>query len=362
MSLSGKLEVFALEEVLRLLARSHQNGCLRVDGAGSGRIYLDGGSVTLASVESDDALRGHLVASGIATDEALSRVDVGRGTLSEALTPTVATSTLADVIREQTVEAVYRIRRPLTGAFTFEVDGRPRYATGQSFDVETIISEADRRASDWADIETVVPDLAVSWRMVPSIEDESVNLSDTAWRFLAALDGSCSVNSLASRLGMTTFQTARRVAELSRARLVEQVVTSAPQATTYEEPSVPLYSAVESAIEPALTTPVVDAPAAETSWWAGETTPVETFESEPVAPFGEVDDHDESFLESVFAELDKDEEPEVPASGLEPEVSSDEKDDTTTDDDNDQGTPEEGGFGLLRRRGLGAAFRELADS
>lgn len=359
MSLSGTLEIFPLEEVLRLLARSRQNGCLRVDGAGSGRIYMESGSMTYASVEPDEAIRDHLVASGVASEEGLSRLDVSGGALPEALAPSSAASALTDLIREQCVEALYRIRRPAAGEFQFLIDAHPRYPTGQAFDVETIISESDRRASEWADIETVVPDLGTPWRMVPEIDEDSVNLSDTAWRFLAAMDGACAVDELASRLGITTFQTARRMAELSRAKLVEAVTVAAPYESTFVPPEPPTDTFYQ---EP--TREVEESPDPDRSWWLddnvadqpepdtepapeGETvlqpdsTPERDSTPEPEAvPAAEDSEGEDTFLETVFGELEKTEDPEA-------------------SDDEDEG---DGSFGLLRRRGLGAAFRELADS
>lgn len=361
MSLSGKLEIFPLEEVLRLLARSHQNGCLRIEGQGAGRIYLEGGSLTYAAVEPDEALRAHLLAAGVVTESGLNAIDLSNGALTEALAPDASTSALSDIIREQCVESVHRIRRPQAGPFTFLVDSRPRYATAQSFDIEMIISEADRRAVEWADIEEVVPDLTTSWHMVPAIEEESVKLSDTAWRFLAALEGSSSVRDLSQRLGLTDFQAARRMAELSRARLVETATVEArpTERPTYEAAVVseePTWtdSPDEGTVEePAAQTPIFaePEPTPERSWWEQSPAPYtdETPEAGPAGQLGEG-----SFLESVFAKLDEtDEAAEAPAE----EDAEESADDSDDDDDNN-----EGGFGLLRRRGLGAAFRELADS
>lgn len=340
MSLSGTLEVFPLEEVLRLVARSHQNGCLRVTNEQEGRIYIESGSLSYATVEPDELLRSRLVASGLGSEDALSRIDVTRGTLAEALNPAVSPAALTELIREQSIEALYRIRRPGRGKFEFAVEARPRYATGQSFDIETIISEAERRAAEWADIENVVPDLSAPWRMVPELDEDSVNLSDTAWRFLAAMDGSCAVEPLADRLGITRFQTARRMAELARARLVEPV--PARQAATVG------YSSFGTLGEPhdeAPVEPVTEpAPAEQSSWW--EDAPVTADAAAGATAAGEETSEgsprDESFLETVFGELEKTED--------------EADDDSPTDGDDDSG------FGLLRRRGLGAAFRELADS
>ena len=349
MSLSGKLEIFPLEEVLRLLARSHQSGCLRVEGQGAGRIYLEGGSMTYAAVESDEALRAHLLAGGVVTEAGLSAIDLSNGSLAEALAPTASTSALGDVIREQCVESVYRIRRPQAGPFAFTLDARPRWTTGQSYDIEMIVSEADRRAVEWADIEEAVSDLSTPWHMVSSIDEESVKLSDTAWRFLAALEGASSVRELSSRLGLTDFQAARRMAELSRARLVEPIVSEERlvEPVAYE-PSVVADEPASwyEADTPATTEPVVESPAAsqpeatpEPSWWEQEPAPAAESTQAPAAEGG--------FLESVFSELESTE--------------AAEESEATEAEETEE--PEgEGGFGLLRRRGLGAAFRELADS
>jgi hypothetical protein len=304
-----------------------------------------------------------LLAAGVVTESGLNAIDLSNGSLTEALAPEASTSALSEVIREQCVESVHRIRRPQAGPFTFLMDSRPRYATGQSFDIEMIISEADRRAVEWAEIEEAVPELTTSWRMVPAIEEESVKLSDTAWRFLAALEGSSSVRELSQRLGLTDFQAARRMAELSRARLVETVtVEGRPmEAPTYESAVVtagPSWtdSPEEGAIEePAAEAPVFTEPepAPERSWWEQSPAPhaEETTEADP----DEQRADEGSFLETVFAKLEE--------TGEATEVPTEENDEKSSDDSDDSDDDEgEGGFGLLRRRGLGAAFRELADS
>lgn len=350
MSLSGKLEIFPLDEVLRLLARSHQDGCLRVEGDGAGRIYFESGSLTFATVESDEDFRSYLLASGVTSEEGLSRLEVSRGSLTEALVPSAASAALTELVREQCVEALYRIRRPASGYFEFQIESRPRYGTGQSFDVETVLSEAERRAAEWADIETVVPDLGVPWHMVPTIDEESVSISDTAWRFLAALDGSCSVDVLAGRLGLTTFQTARRMAELSRARLVEPVAADEPvaaqpepHAPPIETPAPPLVGEAPAVAPPAEEAASDEPKQADSVWWEEKEQTPEPAEAAD-EPAASEETSEEPFLESVFSELESNES----------ESGSDEDDDDSDDDD--------GGFGLLRRRGLGAAFRELADS
>src|SRR5690606_28118610 len=122
--------------------------------------------------------------------------------------------------------------------------------------------------------------------------------------------------------------------------------------TTVEPVSEPISVAADGLVDE-----VAPAPSYDPSWLDE----YESSESEPEpsdeGPFGsdldrepqeaaahfEAEDDatsDESFLETVFSELEKSEHPE-------------ESDEVDEDDQ---------GFGILRRRGLGAAFRELADS
>src|SRR5690606_41273750 len=117
MSLSGKLDVFPLEEVLRLLARSQQNGCLRVDGEAAGRIYMESGYLTYATVESDEILRDRLVAAGVVTEEGVNRLDISRGSLAEALAPTAPTSAPTVLSREPGLACLSLTRRIGEGHF-----------------------------------------------------------------------------------------------------------------------------------------------------------------------------------------------------------------------------------------------------
>ncbi len=89
MSLTGHIDVFPLEEVLRLLARSYKSGCLRVDASDlHGRIFLSGGSLTFATVGTDEDMRRQLLASKVTSDEAVRAAEVGGRSLTDAPTET----------------------------------------------------------------------------------------------------------------------------------------------------------------------------------------------------------------------------------------------------------------------------------
>lgn len=353
MSLTGNLEVFPLEEVLRLLSRSRKTGCLRVDSPGvQGRIFLHNGAVTLATTGTDDELRRQVLNAGLVTDEDLRQADLSGASLAEILAPGVPAAALTDFVRELVVESLFRIRRPGRGAFDFVVDMTPRYVTGQTFDAEVAVSEADRRATEWADIETVVSDLNAPIRMVPELPDENtVTIAPSTWRILAALEGGASVRLIASALGLSEFRAAREMAALIRNRLVEMIlpVSVSPAAPAPEPEDVWATPAPSwAAAEEVETTEGMEEPTEEIrevvaeiaaedrtgGWWSQGVEEEAKAEDVQGAPAEEAD----RFLESVFTQLGDEE-------------------DAVTDTDDETGF----GMGLLRRRRMGAISRELND-
>jgi hypothetical protein len=322
MSLTGHLDIFPLEEVLRLLSRSYKSGCLRVDSPDlHGRVFLSNGSVSLATVATDEEFRRQLFASGLVREDALRSVELGGRTITDVVSPEIASSRLGEFVREEIVESLYRIRRPGRGQFAFNVDMNPRYPTGQGFDVDACVADADRRAAEWADIESVLASIDLPVRMTADIPDgEQVTLQANNWRLLAAFDGKATARGLADRLGISRFQVAKELATLLRAELLEIIeqptVATAPQPTFHS--TVPNEVVAEAAPvigetlvieETQLEDPVpANVPAAESvdshnkSWWV-EPEKSEKQEAEPGLGDG--------FLDRVFAQLEQETEETV---------------------------------------------------
>lgn len=347
MTLTGSLDIFPLEEVLRLLARSRKTGCLRVECPdANGRIYLASGALSLVTTGSDDDLRRLVVNAGLVAESELRRVETGGATLVEVLNPGVPPALLTDLIREQIVEGLYQLRRSGAGTFDFGLDIEPRYPTGQTFDAEVAVSESDRRAAEWAEIQTVLTDLTVPLRMVRDLPDENdVTVSAPTWRVLANLDGGASVIALADALGMSRFRTAREIAGLLRARLVEPVpvpaAPAAPAPGAWSERTSWLTTppAVEVRPEPAEASepPTAQAPAADAAEETAAPPAAQAADEGPSSwmdPAPAVEGDTDRFLESVFAELD------------EPEAA-----------EGDQGFS----MGLLRRRRMGGAREDTPE-
>lgn len=304
MSLTGHLDVIPLEEVLRLLARSYKTGCLRVDAADlHGRIYLSSGSLSLATTGTDDDLRRQLLASGTITEEGLRSADLGGRPLTHMLTG--GSQALVELIREEVVESLYRIRKPGRGQFVFNVDMAPRYQTGQAFDVEMCVAEADRRAAEWADIESVLSSIDLPVRMAPEIP-EQVNLQASTWRLLAAFEGRATVRALSERLGLSAFRVAKEVSNLLRGGLVEMIEVVAPAPLVPQTPAPVRQPAPEPEPEPDVY---------NRSWWMEPEQEPAPSEPEP-APVLEESSNGSSlpdrFLEQVFSQLEAPEPPTPP--------------------------------------------------
>lgn len=363
MALTGNIEIFPLPEILRLLARSGKNGCLRVDtGETDGRIYLRDGSMTLATVSSDGEVLDQFAAAGVVDLDRLG----GRETvdLAAAIADDKSPEELGDAVREHIVESLYRIRRPGSGSFEFLVDSDSRFRTGQQFEIEGLVADSDRRAADWADIERTIEDLEFPVRMARELSVPEVTVNAPTWRVLSVLEGGATIREIARHLGTTEFRAAREVAGLIRSALVEavptvlgrpdpQIAEADAELTPDQQPPSP-----DDRIEQPPTTPtpspwsVVTEPEssdASTDPWtlpeaeeAGETEERSDAESARDGswwaeamdqPDGEEVDTDE-FLESVFA-----------------------------DESSFTEESEETGFsmGLLRRRRLGPVARDMTD-
>ncbi|HUO46928.1 MAG TPA: DUF4388 domain-containing protein [Acidimicrobiia bacterium] len=366
MSLTGHLDVFPLEEVLRLLSRSYKTGCLRIDTPDQhGRVYLDSGSLTFATIANDDDFRRQLSASGLVTEDGLRSTEIGGRALAEVLTPGTGVHQLTDLVREEVVESLYRIRKPGKGQFVFNVDVNPRYRMEQAFDVELCVAEADRRAADWADIELVIPTIDLELAInAEAPNGEPVTLAPNTWKLIAAFGGSATVRQLSDRLGISQFRVAKDLGGLARSGLVQPLVAAAPapvEPVYYQStPEQLIPSAAEPAgfgwtshveapaePEPPVIPATVETPEHDRSWWeepvepgrphsessSRESSPSEAesgkaalIDEEPPpqeAPEEEPSTLSDSFLDRVFAQLEntpegqsteeQGEEPDTPA-------------------------------------------------
>jgi hypothetical protein len=382
-ALSGNLGFVPLDEVLRLLTRSDQQGAIDVWGQDvRGRIFISKKGIGLATISDDKELRRHLVNSGFVDEADLSSIEAGSTTLAPLADKE---ADIIDLLREMTVESLYQMSRRGSSFEVTESVTTP-YSSPRAFELEAILEESRRRAGEWAEVEQIISDLDGVIKMNRELGDQdSVKISRDAWRLLCEMGSGASVRTLAERLGTTDFWTARVAAALSDQHLlvlaasVEEEVAVEPvsyEPAPFEQPvAQDLASDVED----------VDKDPNE-SWWVEPQ--VDESEVAPVAAEAQVQGEPETPRDSRFgqfrhmvaaAEEPTDDLPQVEAeaaTAFEPQEEPEPALETPSDLDaveedteaflekvfsqlESNGQPEEEGHGLLRRRRLGSVLKEL---
>lgn len=375
MSLSGKLGFVPIDEVLRLLTRSKQQGAVDVTGEGlRGRVFVGRGGIDLATTSSDTELHRHLVNSGYADERMLSRITSGETTLAAIGESNQA---LIALLREMTVESLHQIAQR-GGDFEVHEGLTTPYASPKSFDIEALLQDAEERRREWATVAERVPDLSTALRFRRDLGDrEEVTIKVDQWKVLSEIGSGASISEIADRLGTTEFWTARTTSHLVDTALILLESTSAPIADTepvHEEPAEAdddYSDHDDSASDPEPVEPVE---------------PVENEISQPVfaapqdSPEDDVD-HDESWWQEPQDEHEPVAEegsaaPEVVSEGLSeiPAVEDSHDEDDDVEDDTEaflekvfseleSSEPEtEEGHGLLRRRRMGSLRDFSSDS
>lgn len=362
MSLSGNLGFVSLDEVLRLLNRSNQRGLVDVKGDSvNGRIFFDRGGVTLATTFEDDELASHI-----------ARSETPEGTA------------MASLLREMAVETLHQLA---AHGRTFDVIEQRSAGIGAStpFDLEELLADARRRFDEWTEVSSVVTDLESLLRMRRDLgERDRVTLDRDSWRLLSEIGSGASVKTLARQLGTTDFWAARVAAGM----VEEDLLGLNGNATPEEAPAWSESESASEAHEPELISFEASSYEAPHDAVADEDVTDEFAASD----YGTTEETETEFAQSepVFAETPLTEdaavsaatsEPGTEPADVDPNVSwwtepepskaSDENDGEEVKEDTeaflekvfsglDSNEAPEEGYGLLRRRRLGA-LRDLSN-
>lgn len=379
MSLSGNLGFVPIDEVLRLLTRSHQQGSVAVTGMGlHGRVFIGKGGVDLATTSDNDELYRHLVNSGYADEKSLSRIATGETTLAAIAE---ANESIVGLIREMTVESLYQMATR-GDEFVVHEGATSPYASPKSFELEALLRDTDERKREWDKVSDVIPDLSGGIRFRRDLgEREEVTVKSEDWKVLSEIGGGSSVREIADHLGTTEFWTARVAARLVKEDLVvlgvdvpeERDMAGDYASGPVEDPAPGDEYAVYE------TERVVTDESYESVSYGDSERSVERFESDTVEPdadgswWQEPEPEDEQFDEDRDTRT-----PEVVSEGLS-EMPSVEATDEEDDDDDDveedteaflekvfseleSSDSEDEGHGLLRRRRMGTLRDFSSDS
>ena len=225
--LAGSLAEFTVEDVLRLLARTHATGTLRVNGRAAGLVHCAEGAVTFASAAGDKEMGPMLIRAGFLTSEEWSAV-LGEDVPTRGLTKAVArrgigAERLGLFATRQIEESVFELTRWEDGDFLFEPGGGHRLGDAFACEVPALMNAIEDRRERWQALSAVVPSVDFVVRPVPAFpdDDSEVVVTRGQWRVLRAVDGQASVAGVARSVGQGIFHTCEAIAALVRVGLVE---------------------------------------------------------------------------------------------------------------------------------------------
>jgi hypothetical protein len=226
--LEGNLADFTLPDILRLLAATSKTGRLALvrDGA-SGRVDLVDGRLRDASAAADRvSIARRLFGAGLVSAEDLVAAIEGCGGLPTDAEVAAALAAdgklekgaLAEVVREQTVDAVFDLLRWRDGNFRFDrsedvvPDARPLEL---ALALDEVLSEAASRLEVWPSVEERTGGLdAVVTIVRPGGGRSQVSLPPDGWTLLSFVDGQRSLAELAHLTGQGEFRTRRTLVAL----------------------------------------------------------------------------------------------------------------------------------------------------
>lgn len=224
MSLSGNLGFVSIDEILRLLNRSNQQGAVDVRGDGfSGRIFIGTAGIDLATTSDDNSLRHHLVQSGLVDEIYMAAIEAGDESFAKLAEQNG--DEIVELLREMTVESLYQMAHLGSDFEVFEGQ-TTAFASPVAFELELVLSDAAKRADDWESVSRAVPDLAAKLLFERDLGDrDEVNVAADAWKVLSEIGSGSSVEEIAEKLGTTEFWTARVAGRLLGDSLIASIAT-----------------------------------------------------------------------------------------------------------------------------------------
>ena len=226
--LEGRLGDFTLPDILRLLAFTAKSGRLWVsEGDAVARVDILEGRIRDASADTATlGLARRLLGQDLVDADTLTGVLEDLETLPTDLelarrlveSDTLESSLLADLAREQLIDALFELLRWPEGAFRFEAgtaEQRGPSVLDLALSVDDALDEVGRRLEAHGAVEerTGTPDAVVTIRR-PGRERAEVGLSPEGWTLLGLVDGRRTVADLVHLSGQGDYRTRRTLASL----------------------------------------------------------------------------------------------------------------------------------------------------
>jgi hypothetical protein len=250
MPLVGNLRDFALHDFLYLVDRGYKTGSLMLNRPSTddaAHLYFEKGKLlSVVRPQRRERLGELLIRLGKITPQQLAQAlqtqqmnnnrPLGQILVEQNV---VGQRELQFCIQQQIEETVYELFAWRDGEFKFQAGQKPAPDDVQSLvplPVENLIMEGVRRVDEMSRIKERIPSNDMIVRFVDRPQEKAANINMTAdeWRIFARINGRSSINEIAEKIGLTSYQVSHIVFGFITAGLVEvqRPATSARTSTT----------------------------------------------------------------------------------------------------------------------------------
>ena len=215
-------------EVLRAIARDRHSGILKVGSSAPTWVALADGQIVVAGTTNGPGIAQSLYAAGAIDDQTMQACGAQGGSHDLAvlvqLCRTHRAETFAPVIHAQAVHAIFQMLLPPLEPPAFLAGPAISLAEHFSFSVESILSEAQARVRQWAEIAESIPSTQAVFRLRRRLSPELERIEATReqWAVLAVLDGRRSVAQAIAAAGRSAYDVCVVLHQLIQAGLIER--------------------------------------------------------------------------------------------------------------------------------------------
>lgn len=235
MALQGNLRDFGATQLLNLVHLAGKTGTLLVDSKeGRARLAFREGKLIHAEFDKDDGqLIGLLRRTNKLTDEQVralraraenaSDKEIGLLLINSRY---VSQQDILQVVRDHSLQVIYRLFGWAEGAFRFEQDAQPPDGViTVAIELDNVIMEGARRAQESEHLADELPnlDLALKFADRPTANLRQMNLSVDEWRVVSYVNPKNSIRQIAQASRVNEADIRRIVYGLLQAGLVEVV-------------------------------------------------------------------------------------------------------------------------------------------
>ncbi len=227
--LQGRLGAFTISDIFQMLSFTQKTGTLTmIQGWNSRTISFNRGSISYVAAGSrlptiPDLLLRNAIVDFETMEEAAHRASTDAGIVKLLLDHEIITRDDIRQCEDQLLEiSIYTLFLWRNCLFTFK-EGELVTEGGVPVNVDSthLIIEGTRRVDEWIEVSPVVPSVFMVFRRIPG--HHAAPVPEKYWGLYDLIDGRNDVVTIARAAGLTQFEAARALFDLTRAGLIESI-------------------------------------------------------------------------------------------------------------------------------------------